>query len=156
MHESKLIEFEKRLNAVKAADIMSKSVIPSNEEMHLSTLADIMLEKRISGMPVVDKNGKVSGIITTSDLFILMYMLKSGGAVEHGQTGVCDPTVGFAMSKEVFFAKPFTTLDEIMKLMQGHNIHTLPVMESDKLVGIIGRHDVLKHFYLILKELFGA
>jgi CBS domain-containing protein len=152
----KLPDFEKRLRSLKAKDMMTRSVIPAQEDMLLGELADMMLAKRISGTPVVGKDGKVSGMITATDLFILMAILRSGEITEKGKLGVCNPTVSFAMCRDIVSVKEETTLSEIMDIMQNRNIHTLPVMDGDKLLGIIGRRDVLKHFYSILREIFGA
>ena len=152
----KLSEFEKRLNSLKAKDMMTRSVITVKKEMPLASFSEMMLAKRISGVPVADDGGKIIGIITATDLFTLMYMLKSGQMEEDGKQGVCNPTVDFAMSREILPVKEETTLEEIMTIMRERNIHTLPVMDGLKLLGIIGRRDVMKHFYSIVKEIFGA
>ena len=153
---SKLSEFEKRLNSLKAKDMMTKSVISVRKDMSLADFSEMILTKRISGATVMDDSGKVVGIITATDLFMLMYMLKSGDVEENGRHGVCNPTVDFAMSREVITVNEATALSEIITIMREHNIHTLPVMEGGKLVGVIGRRDITKHFYSIVKEIFGT
>jgi len=152
--DPKLTALGERLNSLKAKDIMTRSVITVQKEMPLASLAQMLLDKKISGLPVVDPAGKAIGVITATDLFTLMFMLKTGQMSEDGKQGVCNPTVEFAMSKEVFSAKEETSLEEIMSIMWGRNIHTLPVMKGAEILGIIGRRDVLKHFYAIVKELF--
>lgn len=148
----KFMELEKRLNTVKAKDMMSRSVLTVKKEMTLASLAAMILEKKVSGVPVVDDAGRLSGIVTATDLFSLMYMIKTGQMAEDGQHGVCNPTVDFAMSKDVLSVQEESTLLEIMNIMRGRNIHTLPVTNGGNLIGIIGRRDVLKHFYSIVGE----
>ena len=151
----KFLELEKRLNSVKAEDVMTRSVITTRKDIPMSNLAEDLLAKKISGVPVIDENGQMCGIITATDLFALMFMLKTGQMVEGDQRGVCDPTVEWAMVKDVLTVGEKTSLDEIMKIMWGRSIHTLPVTRDNKLVGVIGRRDVTKHFYAIVKEISG-
>ncbi len=152
----KFNEFEKRLNAITAQEMMTKSVITVKKDMPLADFSEMILTKRISGVPVTEDSGKIIGIITATDLFTLIQMLKSGQIQEDGKQGVCNPTVDFAMSREVICVKKETTLNEIIVLMLQRNIHTLPVKEGAKLLGIIGRRDVMKYFYSIVKQTFGA
>ncbi|UCD16032.1 MAG: CBS domain-containing protein [Candidatus Omnitrophota bacterium] len=149
----KLNELTRRLKSIKAKDIMTKDVITTTEDTLLSDIAQIMIKSRISGLPVVRKK-KVVGIITASDLFIVMDMIKSGDVVENHKTGAANPTVKFAMSTEVNKIKKSTSLDEIIILMKYRNAHTLPVVEESKLVGVIGRRDVFKNFYAVMKDLY--
>lgn len=151
---SRFAEFTNRLTSLKAKDMMTRSVITVKKEMSLASLSEMILQKKISGVPVADDGGKVIGIVTATDLFTLMQMLKAGQIAENGKEGVCNPTVDFAMNHDVFSVSEETSLDEILNIMQSRNIHTLPVMKDGVLLGIIGRRDVLKYFYAIVKELF--
>ncbi len=143
---------EDRLLSFKAKDMMTTSVITAKKEMLLADLAAKILAEKISGLPVVDNAGKLTGIITATDLFALMFMLKTGQMIEDGNAGVCNPTVDFAMCRDVIGVQEDTSLEEIMRIMWGRSIHSLPVIKGDKLVGIIGRRDVIKHFYAIVKD----
>ena len=66
-----------------------------------------------------------------------------------------NPTVKYAMSTEINKIKKNATLDEIIATMKYKNVHTLPVFDGGKMIGIIGRRDVFKNFYAIVKELYG-
>ncbi|MDP8262488.1 MAG: CBS domain-containing protein [Candidatus Ancaeobacter aquaticus] len=151
---SKLKAFTRKLKAVKAGDIMTKHVITTTEDAHLADVAEIMLESRISGMPVVNKKGKVIGIITENDLFVVMDMIKSGDVMENGKLAVSNPTVRFSMSTEISQVKKTTSLDEILVIMKFRNKHTIPVFDKGRMVGVVGRRDVFKSFYNIVKELY--
>ena len=150
----KLKDLTRRLKSIKAKDIMTKDVITTTENTTLADIAELMIEARISGLPVIGKKGKIIGLITATDLFIVMDMIKSGDIVENGKIAVSNPTVKFAMSTEVIKIKKNTTLDEIIAVMKYKNIHTLPVFEGKKMIGVIGRRDVFKNFYAAVKKLY--
>jgi len=154
MGASKLDELTERLDSIKAKDLMTADVITTTEDTNLADIAEFMITKRISGLPVVDEGGSLKGTITADDLFILMDMIKSGDIVEKGEKGVFNPTVKFALSEKIIRIEPSTTLNEIIGVMKNKNAHTLPVFEEEKMVGVIGRRDVFKKFYSIVKELY--
>ncbi len=144
----------RRLKSIKAKDIMTKDVITTTEDATLADLATLMIKARISGLPVIGAKGKVVGIVTANDLFVVMDMIKSGDVVEDGKMAVSNPTVKFAMSTEVTRIKKDTTLDEIIVIMKYKNVHTLPVFDGNRMLGVIGRRDVFKNFYSVVKDLY--
>jgi len=148
-----LSDLTRQLKAVKAKDIMTHYVITTTEDVHLADVSEMMIKARISGLPVLGQKGSMVGMITATDLFIMMDMIKSGDITENGFIAISNPTVKSAMSTEINKIKKNTTLDEIIAIMKYKNVHTLPVFESGKLVGIIGRRDVFKNFYAVVKKL---
>ena len=150
---SKIKKLVKKLKLIKAKDIMSKDVITTTENTSLADIAELMTKMRISGVPVVRKKGKVVGLITMKDLFIVMDMLKFGDVVDEGLKAIANPTVKFAMSTEIIKAKENMTLDEIINIVRSRNVHTLPVFRGNKMVGVIGRRDIFKNFYAVAKGL---
>jgi CBS domain-containing protein len=151
--KSRLSDLTERLKAIKANDIMTKEVITTTQDTLLAEIAQIMIKERISGLPVMNNKGKIVGIITAGDLFLVMDMIKSGDVYQTDIEAIY-PTVKFAMSTEVVKIKKNTTLEEIIVLMKYKNAHTLPVYEKDKIVGVVGRRDVFKSFYGAMKDLF--
>lgn len=153
--KSLLSELARKLKSVKAKDIMTNYVITATEDTYLSDIAELMVKARVSGLPVIGKKGKIAGMITATDLFIMMDMIKSGDVTEEGSMASSNLTVKYAMSTEIHKLKKTTTLDEIIAIMKYKNVHTLPVCEAGKLIGVIGRRDVFKNFYAIIKDLSG-
>ena len=102
-----------------------------------------MIKKRISGLPVAAENGDLVGMITATDLFTLIDIIRSGSVKE----SALNPKVSFAMSARIISIEKTTTLDEIITTMKRKNIHTIPVCENGKMVGVVGRRDVFKNFY---------
>ncbi len=151
--ETSLDVLKKRLKKIKAKDIMTKTVVTIGEDKTLSEVAKLMIKKRISGLPVLNKKEKLVGIIADHDLFLVMDMIESGNIIEQNSNTKSDPKVSYAMSKQVITIKKGTSLDEIISVMKYKNVHTLPVLSREKIVGIIGRRDVYQAFYNVVKGL---
>jgi CBS domain-containing protein len=145
---TKLIE---RLKQIKAKDIMTADVITVKKDDSLTDVAELMIKKRISGFPVLEDD-VIIGIITANDLFLVMDMIKTGEVLKDNETDYSRPKVSFAMSTEVISVNPEGSLDEIISLMKYRNIHTLPVIFQNKLVGVIGRRDIFRSFYCAIRD----
>ena len=155
MMSNKHLDLEKlteQLKQIKAKDMMSDEVITVKKGDSLAEIAELMIKKRISGFPVLE-NGEIIGIITSNDLFLVMDMIKTGELLQNDDTYSSQPSVNFAMSTNIVTVNPETNLDEIISLMKYRNIHTLPVMSQNKLVGVIGRRDIFKSFYDVIRNL---
>ena len=143
-----------------AADIMTRDVITVSPETEITTAAKILLEQKINGLPVVDEDGVLVGIICQSDLITQQKKLtlpsyfavldsfiplKSSKRIEREIEKMAAATVSQAMSVEPVSVAPSTSIEEIATLMVDKNFHTIPVLEDGRLVGIIGMADALKH-----------
>jgi CBS domain-containing protein len=151
-HSFNLQRLAERLKQIKAKDIMTEDVVTVKKDDTLADVAELMIGKRISGFPVLE-NDEIIGIITANDLFLVMDMIKTGEVLENNSTDYSQPKVGFAMSTEIITVSPEGNLDEIIALMKYRNIHTLPVISQNKLVGVIGRRDIFKSFYCAIRDL---
>ena len=139
-------------------DIMTADVIVLSPDMEIAKAAKIMMEKRINGIPVVD-GGRLVGILCQSDLiaqqkkfplpslftFLDGYIsLTSGKHLEKEVQKIAATTVDQAMTRNPVTVGPDTPVEEVATLMVDKNFHTLPVIMEGKLVGIVGKEDVLK------------
>lgn len=144
---------------LKAKDIMTSEVITVDENRSVKDLAKILAEKKISGVPVLDDKGKVIGVVTESDLidrakkvhiptvmrlFDAFVVLESLDRMEKDFKKMAASTVKDICNKKVVTVQPDTPLDELATLMAEKQVHTLPVMENEKLVGIIGKSDIIR------------
>ncbi|MDE1920245.1 MAG: CBS domain-containing protein [Candidatus Omnitrophica bacterium] len=143
-------QVEHRSKSVKAADLMSRFAITIKEGETVMSLAHLMMRFKISGVPVIDKNGEICGIATATDLFNLMKKIVVD--IEQGKNSVnySGIKVSEIMTSDVVTINEETTLYDMMKLMCARNIHTLPVMVISKkeIVGVIGRRDIINAFYV--------
>ncbi len=143
----------------RVKDIMTSDVISVSPETEIVSAARIMIEKRINGLPVVDGKGEVIGILCQSDLvaqqkcvpipslFSLMdgFMpLTSLKRIEKEVEKIAALTVAQAMTPKPATVTPETGIEEVAGLMVDKGFHTLPVVQDGKLVGVVGKEDVLK------------
>jgi CBS-domain-containing membrane protein len=144
---------------LRVKDIMTPDVITVSPETEILQAARIMVEKRINGLPVLDSHGKVVGILCQSDLvsqqksvpipslFSLMdgFMpLTSLKKIEKEVEKIAALTVAQAMTHKPTTVSPETGIEEVASLMVDRNFHTLPVVEGGRLVGVVGKEDILK------------
>ena len=144
---------------VKAKDIMTKEVTTASPEMEIAEAARVLLDNSINGMPVVDESGDLVGIICQSDLIVQQKQLPvpsvftlldgvipliSHKNLERGVQKMVATTVAQAMTSDPITIHPESSIEEIAKLMVDKKIHTLPVVKKGKLVGVVGKEDVLR------------
>ena len=141
---------EQQLKSVKAKDIMSRFAITIKENETVMNLAHLMMRFKISGVPVINKNGEICGIATSTDLFNLMKSTIKNMEEGTDPGNYPDMKIGVLMTKNVITITEETSLYEIMKIMCDRNIHTLPVMVISKkeIIGVIGRRDIINAFYV--------
>ena len=143
-----------------AQDIMTKNVVSVTLETSVRDLARALLNNNISGVPVLDKKGKLCGIATESDLifqnkrlhvppFITILdsflFLDNPEKMEHELKKIAGATVLDIYTEEVVSIEPGTPLDEIATIMIEKKMHTLPVLsENGEMVGIVGKKDIIR------------
>ena len=118
-----------------AKDIMQRPAIAATPLASLRDLAAQLVTNEFSGMPVVDREGKVIGVVTESDV---VRVLIAGKRLEN-------LTAGEVMTSPAICVDVDAPLDDVMKIMLVENhIVRVPVTNQDKLVGIISRRDVIR------------
>jgi CBS domain-containing membrane protein len=132
------------LEKLKVRDVMSREVVTLEQNDKLAIGDDVMKQKRIRHMPVLNADGEVCGIITQRDLFrgALIWALGFGTRAEEMMLNRV--VVKEVMSKEVQTISPDTPLPDAAKLMIERKIGCLPVVEGDKLIGILTEGDFVK------------
>lgn len=143
---------------LKAKDIMTQDVITVKPESTVEDLARLLMDHKISGVPVVDEDMNIIGIVTENDLIkknkrlhiptiirlFDAYFLLDSGKVEEDIKKMVAATVGEIYTKKVVSISEETTLEEIATIMAEQHIHLLPVLRDKKVVGIIGKADVVR------------
>ena len=134
-------------------DIMTKSVITISPDTSLKEVGEIFKEKRISGIPVMDNTGNLLGIVTLTDMLRILDQIYVWKELEKIVTGfklsdMCNEEKSKAkvrdiMTKDVFTISEDGTIDDVMRMMFGKGIHTIPVIKDGKLVGIMGKRDLI-------------
>jgi CBS domain-containing protein len=144
---------------LKARDIMTKDVVTVTADTEITQAAKLLLENHFNGLPVVDDKGKLIGIICQDDLIVQqkrlplpslftffdgIISLTSNRSLEKEMEKIVATKVAQAMIPDPITVDPDTSLEDIATLMVNNNIHTLPVLEGGRLVGIIGKEDILR------------
>ncbi len=121
------IEHERLLVDMKVREVMTSDVVSVRDDMDIEDAARLMSRYRISGIPVVNANGSLVGLVTEHDL-----IAKQGR------------TIADIMSRGVISVTPDTLVDEVAHLLAIRHIRRVPVLENDRLVGIISRSDLVR------------
>lgn len=132
--------------------MMKKNPITTTAETSIVDVADILKENHIHRLPVLDKKGKLIGVITEKDILHASPSPVSSLSVYEMPYMLSRLKVSNLMTKDVRTIDPDTTVEEAAKIMVDDDLSCLPVIEGDKLVGIVSKSDMFK----VLYELFGS
>lgn len=142
-----------------AREIMTREVITVEPEASVEDLARLFAQRRIGGVPVVDAAGRVAGVVTQSDLLKrsrepqlplalnildLHLFLETPGRFRQRLERLLGDSVQQVMSSPAVTVAPDTPVAELARLMEEQGVHTLPVVEGGKLVGIVGKLDLIR------------
>ena len=134
---------------------MTRQVVSVLPDESVFDAARLMLEKKISGLPVVDDMGNLIGVVTEGDF---LRRAEIGTKRQRprwveffmGPGRLADEYVRFSgrkirdvMTHDVRAVAPDTPLSDVVRLMERHNIKRVPVVEGDKMVGIVSRANLL-------------
>lgn len=140
---------------MQAVDVMTTKVVTVDRDTSVREIAQLMLQSRISGVPVVDQDQHILGIVSEGDLMrrpeneteqrpawwlesILSTRDKAEDYVKtHGRKA------GDVMTRDVVTVEEDTPLHEIARLLEQHRIKRVPVTREGKLVGVISRANLL-------------
>jgi CBS-domain-containing membrane protein len=144
-----------------ARDIMTRDIITVTRETSIQELSRIFMEKGVNGLPVVDDDGNVVGVVTQGDLieqkkqlhiptvialFDWVIPLESEKKFEADVKRMTAARVEDIYHKGAVTVEADADLTEVATLMAEEDVHTLPVVENGRLVGIIGKLDIIRGF----------
>jgi len=143
---------------LQAKDIMTKDVITVKPESTVEALARLLMDNRISGVPVVDEEKKIIGIVTENDLIsknkrlhipTIMrlfdaFILLGSGRMEDEIKKMAATIVDEICTKKVLTIQEDISLEDIATIMAEQHIHLLPVLRDDVVVGIVGKADMVR------------
>jgi CBS domain-containing protein len=140
-------------------EYMKTDVITIGPDATVKELADLFHEHGISGCPVTDADGALLGIVTEGDLVAqdadlhfpryiqfldAQIYLQSPKKFEERLRKITGATVKDLMTTDVLTVTPQTAVREAATIMADKRINRLPVVEGEKVVGLIARHEVLR------------
>ncbi len=131
---------------------MTRRPITTAPDTPIDDALKLMRESKVRRLPVLDKKGKLVGIVTEKDLLYVSPSPATSLSVYELHYLISRIKVQDVMCKDVITATEYTPLEEAARIMADNKIGSLPVMRDGKLVGIITETDAFKIFL----ELFGA
>lgn len=142
-----------------ARDVMTREVVTIGPEASVEDLAKLLEGRRISGVPVLDAQGGLVGVVTQSDLvqrsrdldlppalniLDLHLFLETPSHFQKRLEKLLGNKVKDVMTEDPVTVAPDTPVNEIARLMSSKKVHTLPVLEYGKLVGIVCKLDLIR------------
>lgn len=142
-----------------AKDVMTKEVIVVSPEDNVNLVMQMLVDNRISGVPVVDSENHLVGVVTEKDLMIKAKELKvpfyltvfdsviyleNPNKFKEEMKKYTANRVKDVMTTKVITAEEDTSVSDIVELLTEHNINRVPVVRHGKVIGIVTRNDVLK------------
>jgi CBS domain-containing protein len=149
---------------MKARDVMTPRVISIEADAPVMRAAHLMLQNRISGLPVVDSKGELVGMVTEGDFLRrgeigtqrrrsrwLEFLIGPGRLADeyvhaHGRK------VDEVMTRELFTVPEDTPLDEVVRMMERQRIKRVPVVREGRLVGIVTRANIMHALVSLASE----
>ena len=143
---------------VKAKDIMTRDVITVNEDMKVNELVDLFVEHKISSVPVVDKKGKLVGIVTKTDIIGHCMDMDLDLTVTLGLKDIMETHPGLEnlevtsetqlkvediMTPNPVIARESHTVERLAEIMLDNRVHRLIIMKGQKLTGIVSTFDII-------------
>jgi len=142
--------------AMKVSDVMTRRVVSVTPEATIRHAIRLMLDNHISGLPVIDDQGRLVGIVSEAD-----FLRRSEIGTQRKRSRWLDALLGPAgpandyvhshgfKVEEVMTRKPITVqedtpLDQVVHLMEGHRVKRLPVVRGEKVVGIVSRANLMR------------
>ncbi len=143
---------------LQVKDIMTTDLITVSPEAEILQAAKVLLGNHINGVPVVDEAGKLVGLLCQSDLIAQqkrlpipsvftfldgIFTTSSAKQIEKQVQKIAAITVAQAMTADPTHLTPEMSIEIAAGLMVDKGFHTLPVLDGDDLVGIVGKEDIL-------------
>lgn len=139
-----------------ARDIMTRDVVTVSPQATVREIAELLLGRRISAVPVVETDGRLCGVVSEGDL---MRRPESGTEARHSwwldlfasadesadaYVKAHGRTAGDVMTRDVVTVAPDATLGDVAGLLERRHIKRVPVVDGTRLVGIVSRADLLR------------
>jgi CBS domain-containing protein len=132
---------------MKAGDVMTTGAATIRPDASLTDAARLMVEHKISGLPVVDAQDRLVGVITEGDFLWPEQKPRLVGLLAEGATRVASELnsrrVSDIMTKDPITIGAETPLEDAVDLMNRHKVRRLPVVTQGKVVGILSRSNLM-------------
>ncbi len=141
------------------ADIMTKNVVSIKGTTTVREMAVIFGTMNFGSLPIVDEVGNLTGIVSASDLveqdrplhiptvislFDWIIPLGGEGSLQRDLNKITAQTASELASTDIITVTPLDAVSSVAEIMSSKKLHSLPVVEGEKLVGIVSRIDIIR------------
>lgn len=144
LQEAQLHALRGRVGTVRCQDVMSRDLVVSSPEASAMAAWDLLSHHQIKALPVADEEGRLAGIITLHDLMIDRESRQPRGREALEQLRVAD-----LMTREVQTARRYQPLYDLVAAFSDGGLHHMPVVEGERLVGIITQSDMVAALFTL-------
>jgi len=138
---------------MEVKEVMQKEVITVQADMSVTEAALVLLKHSITGVPVIDQDEKLVGVVSEKDIFKYLYpeyreyysflgFDKEKSNIQEKIKEGRDEKVSQIMTRNVVYVAPHDSVVRVGALMIMKKIHRVMVVDKGKLVGVVGRRDV--------------
>lgn len=121
-----------------ARDLMKTAVVTVGEDCPLSEVRGLFVEHHVNGLPVVDRRGRLVGVVTQQDVYL-------GAATRSEVAGFgLEPRVRDVMTSPAIAVGEETEVADLCRLMSGLGVHRIPIVRNGKVAGIVSSIDVCR------------
>ncbi len=131
----------------KAKELMNTRVVTIGQEENICEAMRMMALNNITGLPVVDDDGTLRGIITEKDVLVLLH-----NHMEEANWDRAVGTVGEFMTRKVVCFEPEDDLRDIAECLSTNEFRRVPILDQGRLVGIISRRDVIRRLHEVQQQ----
>lgn len=131
---------------IHARDIMTTDVVTVTTSTPIEEAIDLLVEMRVSGLPVVDDEGRLVGVVTEKDALPILYETSSAAR---------SITVGSRMTAKVVTHQAGDSIKRVCDTLIANSFRRVPILEDGQLVGLVSRHDILAHIVRLRRRLEG-
>src|SRR5579884_2243550 len=161
---SERLAAQQRSSTMKAADVMTRPVLTVTPDGTIAEAARLMLERHVSGLPVLDGDGKIVGMLTEGDLLRRaetgterhrprwLELIIGPGRLARDYVDTHARRIAEVMTGDVITVTPQTELPDLVQLMENSHIKRVPVVDCGRLVGIVSRADLVHAMLGILTD----
>ena len=126
---------------MRVAELMQTDVRTIAPDASIADLVQVLADAHVSGLPVVNPDGRVIGVVSATDVLQAGAEQDDAKARAHLFERI---TVRDIMTPRVVTVRPTQTVDECMALMTDHRIRHLPVLEGERVIGVLSIGDLVK------------
>ena len=123
--------------SLTAKKVMTKNFVSVGPDASIDEVLELLLRHKISGMPIVDADGQLKGVITELDLLKLLVNADGSNNVSE------------YLTSEVISVTEDEPLPDVAELFMSRRIRRLPVVRDGRVLGIISRHDLIRFIHMV-------